>query len=142
MAESKPLPFYAEGLRFTCQQCHNCCRGPQPGWVYPSKKEILSIARSLGMSVDRFRKEYLVRDGDGEVSLRIQANGDCVFWNEGCAIYPVRPRQCRTYPFWAENLESAESWASVLETCHGAGRGRLYRLEEIRSVLRGRSTRP
>lgn len=142
MTEPKPVPFYAEGLRFACQQCHNCCRGPQPGWVYPTKLEIQSIARRLGLSGFDFRREYLVTDAEGEVSLRIKANGDCVFWDQGCTIYPVRPRQCRTYPFWPENLASPEAWATVEKTCHGAGQGRLYRLEEIRSVLRGRATTP
>jgi len=142
MTDATAPPFYAPGLRFTCQQCHNCCRGPQPGWVYPSELEIQSIARRLGLSALDFRREYLVQDPEGEVSLRIRANGDCVFWDQGCSIYPVRPRQCRTYPFWPENLASPEAWAEVGKTCHGAGQGRLYRLSEIRSVLRGRPTSP
>ena len=36
---------------------------------------------------------------------------DCVFLKEDpergrktCSIYPVRPLQCRTWPFWPENL--------------------------------------
>ena len=53
----------------------------------------------------------------------------------GCTIYPVRPRQCRTFPFWPENLESPEAWEEATETCHGVGSGKLYRLEDIGSVL-------
>jgi Fe-S-cluster containining protein len=98
------------------------------------------IARWLEISVYTFRRRFLVKDADGDVSFRMHPNGDCVFWADGCTIYPVRPRQCRTYPFWSENLASPESWTEVKKTCHGAGRGKLYRLEEIRSILRGRPT--
>jgi hypothetical protein len=133
-------PFYSQGLRFTCRQCHNCCRGTQPGWVYVSRKEILSIARFLGATVGTLRRSHTTKDSDGERTLRIRSNGDCVFWKDGCSIYPVRPRQCRTFPFWSENLASEEAWKEGTATCHGAGRGRLYRLEDIRAILRGRPT--
>jgi Fe-S-cluster containining protein len=101
---------------------------------------VIAIARRLGLSAAELRRRFLVRDPEGEPSLRIQPNGDCIFWNEGCSIYPVRPRQCRTFPFWAENLRSPEAWAEVGLSCRGAGSGRLYSLAEIRSVLRGRAT--
>jgi Fe-S-cluster containining protein len=133
-------PFYAGGLRFSCQQCHNCCRGGQPGWVYPTRREMERIARWMKLSLYTVRRRFLIKDADGETSFRMNPNGDCIFWDEGCTIYPVRPRQCRTYPFWSENLASRERWEEVERTCHGAGRGRLYRLEEIRSILKGRST--
>ena len=140
MSSASPRPFYARGLRFTCQQCHNCCRGGQPGWVYPSRREIERISRHLEITVYALRRRYVVKDPGGEASLKMRANGDCIFWNEGCEIYSVRPRQCRTYPFWSENLKSPEAWAEVKEICHGAGGGKLYELEEIKSILKGRKT--
>jgi uncharacterized protein len=133
------LPFYHRGLRFDCQQCHNCCRGAQAGGVYPSRPEVKRIAAWLKVSLYAFRARYM-RSLDGAPSLRIRPNGDCVFWKDGCTIYPVRPRQCRTFPFWPENLASPQAWDDVRKTCHGAGRGKLYRLEDIRAVLRGRAT--
>ncbi len=134
--------FYQGGLRFDCQQCHNCCRGAQAGGVYPSRPEVKRIAGWLKLSLRKFRNKYMymLNDLDGAASLRIRRNGDCIFWNGGCTIYPVRPRQCRTFPFWPENLESPETWNAVKERCHGAGKGKLYRLEDIRSVLHGRAT--
>jgi Fe-S-cluster containining protein len=98
------------------------------------------IAASLELSLHAFRSRYMVKDLDGAPSLRIRRSGDCIFWDQGCTIYPVRPRQCRTFPFWPENLESPQAWEEVRRTCHGAGKGRLYRLEDIRSVLHGRGT--
>jgi Fe-S-cluster containining protein len=99
-----------------------------------------TIARRLSLPLASFRRRFLVYDDDGEASFRMQPNGDCVFWDQGCTIYSVRPRQCRTYPFWTENLESPQTWEEVKRTCHGAGRGKLYRLNDIRSILRGRPT--
>ncbi|MFQ5791888.1 MAG: YkgJ family cysteine cluster protein [Acidobacteriota bacterium] len=134
-------PFYADsGLRFSCQQCHNCCRGAQPGWVFVGPRQTERMARWLKLSLADFRRRSLVRNPEGDTSLRLRPNGDCIFWDQGCTIYPVRPRQCRTFPFWSENLESREAWAEVQKTCRGAGQGRLYRLEEIRAVLHGRAT--
>ncbi len=99
------------------------------------------IARLLDITLYAFRRRYVVKDPDGHASLAMRDNGDCVFWNEGCDIYSVRPRQCRTFPFWSENLESPEAWAAVEDICHGAGSGKLYKLEEIRSILKGRKTK-
>lgn len=133
-------PWYAEGLRFTCQQCHHCCRGSQPGWVYVTRRRVQAIADSLGLSASAFRKRYLTRDEEGEPALVLKPNGDCVFWDEGCTIYPVRPRQCRTFPFWRETLASRESWEELKSFCHGIDEGQLYPLEAIRAVTRGRAT--
>jgi Fe-S-cluster containining protein len=98
------------------------------------------IAAWLGLSARRFREAYLRRDEEGEIVLVLKPNGDCVFWEEGCAIYPVRPRQCRTFPFWSETLASRESWEELKSFCHGIDEGRLYPIEEIRAVSRGRAT--
>ena len=132
--------WYAEGLRFGCHQCHNCCRGAQPGWVYVTPRRIERIADWLGLETRAFRETYLTRDEEGEVVLVLRPNGDCVFWDEGCTIYSVRPRQCRSFPFWEEILESQESWEEQKSFCHGIDDGKLYSLEEIRAVTRGRAT--
>ena len=48
-----------------------------------------------------------------------------------CRVYPVRPLQCATWPFWTENLKP-ETWnGPVRETCPGIGQGRLYSRAEI-----------
>ena len=93
MSSSSHEPFYTQGLRFTCQQCHNCCRGGQPGFVYPSRRDTERIARWLMLSLHTFRHRFLAKDSDGGVIFRMKPNGDCIFWDQGCSIYPVRPRQ-------------------------------------------------
>lgn len=72
----------------------------------------------------------------GRVSLTEYANGDCTFFDgetRRCTIYPVRPAQCRTWPFWRSNLESPQAWKDVQVECPGAGHGSLVPLEAIRN---------
>lgn len=130
-------PWYKDGLRFTCTQCGNCCTGA-PGYVWVQDKEIEAIAQFLDKPVGEIRLLY-TRPVRGKVSLTEFANGDCVFFDGAtrrCKIYPVRPPQCRTWPFWQGNIESPEDWELTQEGCPGAGRGELVPLEEIEKRAR------
>jgi Fe-S-cluster containining protein len=137
---SRKPRWYEGGLRFGCHQCHACCRGTAPGWVYVTRRQVERIASWLGMPLRRFRQRFLTRDEDGEAVLTLKENGDCIFWKDGCTIYPVRPRQCRTFPFWAENLETREAWMGLESFCHGVNDGKLYSITEIESIFHGRAT--
>jgi Fe-S-cluster containining protein len=66
-------------------------------------------------------------------SLREKSNGDCIFYDheKGCTIYPVRPRQCRTWPFWESNVLTPEAWRRTCDICPGSGQGELISAEEI-----------
>jgi Fe-S-cluster containining protein len=48
-----------------------------------------------------------------------------------CTVYGLRPRQCRTWPFWHSNLANEEAWAETCQVCPGSGHGQLYPAEEI-----------
>lgn len=81
----------------------------------------------------------LTRPVRGKVSLVEHANGDCVFFDGAtrrCTIYPVRPPQCRTWPFWHGNIDTPEDWRRTQQGCPGAGRGELVPLEEIEKRVR------
>jgi len=132
----KPL-WYAAGLAFECLECGNCCAGPDEGFVWATEDEVAAIARYLGLSTDETRRRY-VRNVGSRLSLRERPVGkDCVFLapaargTRKCRIYPVRPTQCRTWPFWKANLASPNSWALAGLRCGGINRGRTYSLEEI-----------
>jgi len=99
--------------------------------VWVRRLEIAAMARFLGISRREFMRTY-VRKVMGDYSLIEHPNGDCVFWTpEGCRVYPVRPTQCRTFPFWHEYTRSPEAWARAAERCPGVNRGRLYSAAEI-----------
>jgi Fe-S-cluster containining protein len=123
-----------EGLRFECSGCGGCCTGA-PGTVGVTDAEIDTISSFLKMS----RREFMancVERMPGGYSLRERKNYDCWFFAEKkCSIYPVRPMQCRTWPFWLQNLRSDTRWREAAEECPGIGQGRLVSMEEILETL-------
>ncbi|SFJ31477.1 YkgJ family cysteine cluster protein [Planctomicrobium piriforme] len=125
-------PWYKDGLRFECSQCGDCCTGT-PGYVWVNDEEVQAIARYLDKPVGELRLLY-TRPARGKISLNEYANGDCVFFDpqrRGCTIYPVRPVQCRTWPFWQSNIETTSDWEATCRVCPGSGRGELVPLETI-----------
>jgi Fe-S-cluster containining protein len=128
------LTWFGEGLSFQCTRCGNCCTG-SGGYVWLPPRDEQAIAAHLGLAPDVFRKRYtrLVND---RLCLVDQPNGDCVFLTEerGCAIQPVKPRQCLTYPFWPRLTATAESWREVGQTCPGVGSGPCFTPGEIEAI--------
>jgi Fe-S-cluster containining protein len=125
-------PWFKNGLRFQCTQCGNCCTGA-PGYVWVNRDEIAALARKLGLSVDEFERKY-VRAVGVRKSLIEYANGDCVFFDgyaRKCTVYDARPRQCRTWPFWQSNVESAQAWQHTCQICPGSGKGKLYPADQV-----------
>ena len=126
--------WYTAGLRFECTQCGNCCSG-DPGYVWATKEEVARIAEFLGRPDGWLDKQQLRRVGL-RYSLTEKANGDCIFLKRAngksmCSIYPVRPGQCRTWPFWNSNLKTPEAWAAAAGTCPGMNNGKHYDLVQI-----------
>jgi Fe-S-cluster containining protein len=146
MAEKQE--WYADGLRFTCTQCGGCCTGPS-GYVWLSNDEAHAIAEYLKLDVLEFMRRYARRLAGRWSLSEVRRDGqyDCVFLaadpetgKRGCSIYPVRPVQCRTWPFWPENLKSRSAYHQVARRCPGtaaglSGHGTLYPIEKIR-ILR------
>jgi uncharacterized protein len=123
--------WYQDGLRFRCTRCGNCCTG-EPGHVWVNPEELAAIAEHRGEPVEEVVALYTHVAYRGR-SLREKGNGDCVFYDRqaGCTVYPVRPRQCRTWPFWESNVRSPEAWERTCQICPGSGRGDLIPPEEI-----------
>ena len=75
----------------------------------------------------------LLYSGEGRrVSLKEKSGFDCIFWNNGCGIYPVRPVQCASYPFWPHLTDSEEAWNAEASRCPGIGNGKTVTAAEIR----------
>jgi Fe-S-cluster containining protein len=144
--QTTSTPWYADGLHFTCHQCGNCCTGP-PGYVWFDEDEGRALAEHLGLSEAEFYKRY-AKKKHGKWSLdEVKRDGqyDCVFLERDdqgkawCGVYPVRPTQCQTWPFWPENLESPEAWDEAAETCPGMRRGKdFFPIDQIR-IIRDRN---
>ncbi|GMU33828.1 MAG: YkgJ family cysteine cluster protein [Planctomycetia bacterium] len=134
MAKTK-RPWYADGLQFTCTQCGNCCTGA-PGYVYVTPEEVGKIAEFIGSPNGELGPEHLRKVGRKLSLTEDKGSGDCCFLKhvDGkriCTIYPVRPLQCRTWPFWDINLESIDDWNEAAVGCPGMNRGKSYDLVQI-----------
>ncbi|MBS0629777.1 MAG: YkgJ family cysteine cluster protein [Verrucomicrobia bacterium] len=112
-------PWYKDGLPFKCTGCGMCCTG-SPGFVWVSEEEIVEMAKALDIPVLDFAKRYC-RLVEGEISLKEDPeNFDCVFLKDKkCLVYKARPKQCRTFPFWRENLRTKEDWEETAQRCEG-----------------------
>ena len=134
------LPWYKDGLKFTCTGCGDCCTG-SPGYVWVNNEEVVQIAELIEMPVEKFEDEYTRKVGIRR-TLKELSNGDCVFFDNKkrtCTIYSARPRQCRTWPFWESNLKTPEDWERTCEECPGSGTGKrhqLVQIEEQRAVMK------
>ncbi len=128
-------PWYHAGLSFTCTQCGNCCTGA-PGYVFVNQEEIEKIAAFLGRPGKGLGPEHLRRVGRRYSLTEDKESGDCCFLKTAggkriCAIYPVRPLQCRTWPFWDSNLQSPNDWADAAEGCPGMNTGQRHEFVQI-----------
>ncbi|MDH3403680.1 MAG: YkgJ family cysteine cluster protein [Acidobacteriota bacterium] len=129
-------PWYAEGLRFGCTRCGACCRGEGHVWV--DAAEAGRLAENLGLELGDFGRRYLRLVGN-RLALTDAPGPDraCVFWDGGCRVYPARPTQCRTFPFWRDLLSDEDAWREAAELSPGINRGRRYALAEIERLLSG-----
>lgn len=141
MSQPSDRPWYASGLAFECTQCGQCCSGPGTGYVWVQPEEIRAMAASLEMEedIDGFERRFVRRVGARQ-SLVEYPDGDCIFLHpedRTCLIYEARPSQCRTWPFWNENVASPEAWEAAAERCPGCNRGQIVELHEIQRRCQG-----
>lgn len=131
------LPWYKKGLDFKCTQCGACCTGT-PGYVWVSDEEIIEMADFLKVTIEHFVKKFTRTVGGNRALLEHPKTYDCVFLKDNaCTLYTSRPRQCRTYPWWPENVESKEAWLAEAKRCEGINHpeGETISLEEIQKQL-------
>lgn len=132
----KEEPWYAQGLRFKCTGCGQCCTGA-PGYIWVTEAEIEQIAQHLNLSILEFSQRYLRRVKDRFSLLEYPKNFDCIFLKDKkCQIYSVRPSQCRTFPWWPNNLQSEKDWQEAAKCCEGiSSEAPLVPLHEIQEQL-------
>ena len=111
--------WYKDGLRFKCTGCGECCTG-SPGYVWVTSTEAEAMAKFLKIPIEEFMGKYTRQIGN-RISLKEHPKSyDCVFLQgKKCQLYHVRPKQCRTFPWWPENLKSPERWKETAARCEG-----------------------
>ena len=129
--------IFKKGINFKCQGSSNCCvsRGSY-GYVYLSKKDLINIAKYLNVSINLFKKKYC-EYSDGYLHLKeMNINGNCQFLeNKKCSIYTARPMQCRTWPFWKENMNIKKWNEELINFCPGIGKGKLISASMIQKKI-------
>ena len=117
-------------LRFDCRPgCTNCCR--VHGYVYLTESDLRAAAVFLGMRPRDFESRYVYRTAH-LLRLRKPRHAQCHFLEEnGCALHPAKPTQCRIFPFWPELVESRSAWRGISRYCPGIGRGKLASLQGV-----------
>ena len=130
-----PKSWYHKGLRFECTQCGNCCRNHGDyAFVYLAAADVEAMSAELKLSTTDFYEQYCKEDG-GYTILRMD-DPQCPFLQEDnrCTVYKARPKQCRTWPFWEENLKQKAWEGPVKECCPGIGEGELIPASEAKRI--------
>ena len=130
--------FEVQPLRFSCTRCGRCCETAGEHYVFLGSTESERIRAYLQISESWFRRRYLDRLESGELVLAATAHDRCIFLaaDGGCRVYPVRPLQCRSYPFWPELVGSRRAWQQESRRCEGINRGNVVPVDRIRRAVR------
>ena len=135
--------WYADGLQFECTCCGACCTG-STGYVAFTPDEGKQMAQAIGLSEQDFYNQYAhrmtPRKAGWSLNERKTEHGyDCVFLDRTsqpgkalCRVHNARPGQCRTWPFWPENISSPRAWQRTARHCEGINQGKRYTLQQIR----------
>ncbi|MBE7437509.1 MAG: YkgJ family cysteine cluster protein [Spirochaetales bacterium] len=109
-------------FHFRCTACGLCCDGQ--GDVFFSRTELAKIARFLNKSKKDWQELKLALIQGVRKGLFVHSAGSaCIFLkNNKCSIYPVRPLQCRTFPFWPSHFRSQKTLKELQKSCPGSAR--------------------
>ncbi len=134
------MPWYSAGLHFKCTGCGKCCTGA-PGFVFVDEEEMTKMADFLALPLPLFKRKFTRlrerRFALVEVKTDTPNEVSCVFLKDNkCSVYAARPKQCRTFPWWPENLSSEKSWELAAKNCEGIDKDApLVPFEEIDSII-------
>ena len=105
-----------------CDTCGGACCTGASGYIWAKYPEIEKMADFLNLTIEEFASNYLkkVKHRYSLIEKQLDDNNfACIFFNnelKECSIYDVRPRQCRTFPFW-ETFKNNEK--EVKNECPG-----------------------
>jgi uncharacterized protein len=126
--------WWHDGVRFSCKGSGKCCvsRGGY-GFVYLTLADRRRLAAAHGLTTQAFTRQHCDKT-DGYFHLK-ESGVDCRFLvNKRCTVYEARPDQCRTWPFWPENM-SPRAWTAIAEECPGVGKGNAVTRAMIEKTL-------
>lgn len=119
--------------RFECTLCGRCCR--RPGVVVIEPDELVRIAHSLQIGADAVVQRYGLSATERGFWLELDGVACPFLLDDRCSIHEIKPRQCRTYPFWPEIVGDDAAWQAEAEHCPGIGRGPSWADAEVQAML-------
>lgn len=138
--DKKNKKFWENGIQFECQMSGKCCQSRgQYGYVYLNDQDQKTMANHFNLNLGEFLDQYCDEE-EGWIFLK-HPEQDCQFlMNHQCMVYEARPIQCRTWPFWKENMTQKVWSQEVISFCPGVGIGRVYSKNEIKTLLKKNDT--
>lgn len=102
--------------------------------------ELRALARYLGVSRAELATRLDIRWDPGRRCYELVTGPDGCPLLDGdrCSVHPVKPMQCRVFPFWSEMVEDREAWNEAKSVCEGLDHpeGPLFTLTEMRARAR------
>lgn len=134
-----PEPSSPETYRFGCTCCGDCCRAP--GVVELSIDELDALGRFLGQGSTELLQSLPIQWSPKARLFELAADNGCpLLESDGrCSVEPVKPSQCRSYPFWPELTRAAATWRKEGKRCEGINhpKARTYARDEVIRIGRG-----
>ena len=120
--------------------------------IYLTEEDIERISCKTGLVAKDFvdtlyeyeGKLVKVEDDGGKVILDIpvmksKKDNTCVFYNNGCTIYSVRPMACRLFPFRVEEMSTPEGdihlFIGYNPECPGIGKGKSIEKTDLEKLV-------
>ena len=128
---------FKEGIRFECQGSSNCCVSRNSyGYVYLSNKDILRLSKFTKLKYDVFIKLYCDKTDGFTHFKEKKERSKCIFLDKKkCSVYEARPIQCRTWPFWKENMNTKKWNNEISKFCPGINKGGRISKKEIDKII-------
>ena len=93
---------------------------PTAGSVWVSQADIKRLAAFLDIPPGRFVRRFTRMVNGERILIDNAPSTDCVFLRDRtCTVYEGRPTQCRTYPWWLQNIQDEQSWREAADVCEG-----------------------
>jgi Fe-S-cluster containining protein len=128
--------WWSTGVQFECTGSGKCCVSrDEYGYVYLTLKDRQRMAAYLKIPTRKFTRTYCTSEG-GWFYLKDYTRACRFLEGKRCGVYEARPAQCRTWPFWPENMTPKKWTKEVQSFCPGVGKGKLYSAEEIKALLK------
>ena len=103
-----------------------------------SNIDLKRFSKYFKLSLKAFKKKYCqITDGFIHLIEKNNLNGKCIFLKQNrCSVYKSRPSQCRTWPFWNENMNPKVWNKDISINCPGIGKGNKIKSDSIKKFLK------